>query len=490
MERRFAALLCFIVALAVCVGCTDTFGDKDGGGGNNYGILSYASVYDNGEIIGYSVTGIGTYSGTELVIPEKYNGKPVVEIADNAFFNNKQLTYVDMYPSVVRIGDFAFAGCENLRAIGLSENLTSVGLGTFTNCGALCYNTTANGNYLGNDKNPYFLYVGPVAKSQSYTLDGHTKLICGHAFDSDVKTITLPDDLVMLDGYSFVGCKSLEKVIFPETNTKYSFDGGVITDNGGKLILAIGEASLNDKNITSVAPYAFVVYAADSVTLPDTVTTIEDSAFAYCTARTVTFGGAVESIGEGIFYRADDLAVITDFANEKYYAAGNCVVDVKQKAVVAGCKNSVVPTSPDVTSIGKEAFYACGGLTEIIIPENVVKVGDMAFYFCTALKNVTFSGNGLKHVGVNAFTLCSSLENITLPEGTTKIFRYAFSTSGLKTITIPASLTTVEGGAFAGCSQLKTVNYAGSIEQFSAISIGLSNERLTGAEIDYGYTGV
>lgn len=457
--------------------------DNGGGGDVNYtGSLAFEGVYEGGELTSYSVSGIGTFNGTEVLIPANFQGKPVTGVSDRAFYGNEDITYVDMHPSVVSIGDNAFFGCKNLTAIGLSKNLASVGIGAFGACSSLRFNTYSNGNYLGNDENPYLIYVKPVDKAFSYVLHKDAKLIYGQAFDSSVSQITLPDDLTALDGYSFVGCSALRSVTLPESNQKYFYDDGVITDGYNKLILAVGDATVHDKNFTAIAPYAFAASGLEEIVLPSGVKSLNDSAFAYCTAKSVNVGTALESVGEGIFYRADELIKIVDCSNDNYICKDNCIICLKDKAVVAGCVGAVLPYDDNVTSVGKEAFYACGGLKEIVIPENIVKIGDRAFYYCTALKSVAIVGSGLKHVGANAFSLCLSLENIVLPEGVTKIFKGAFSNSALKEITLPSSLQTIEENAFFGC-KLDKVIYGGDKNAFSLIAINSGNESLFAAQL-------
>ena len=485
MKRKYLVVLvalAFMLAALFMGGCADEISPDDDEG---YGKLKYEPIYGADKVIGYAVAGIGDFSGTDVFIPDKYNDKPVLEIKDNAFAGNAHITFVDMCGTVAKIGDYAFYGCKNLRAIGLSKNLVQVGLGAFGDCGSLEFNVESNGNYLGNDENPYLLYVSPIDKSEEYALNANAKLIYGQAFDAQVKKITLPENLVTLSGYSFRGCDALETVGLPSENKNYFSDGDVITDKSGALILATGTADLSGKEFSSVAPYAFTVYRGESVSLPNTATVISDSAFAYMSAKTLSFGSNIESIGAGIFYRADDLTAISDFNSDLYRASNNCVISVKEKAVVAGCGSSVIPTDPDVTSIGKQAFYACGTLKSVYLPENIVKIGSKAFYFCTALETVDFADKGIKQIGAHAFTLCRSLKSVTLPEGLTQLFEGAFSTSGLTQITLPSTLSTIDKDVFGGCTDLKTVNYNGTREQFESILVSSGNDALTQATVNY-----
>ena len=109
-----------------------------------------------------------------------------------------------------------------------------------------------------------------------------------------------------------------------------------------------------------------------------------------------------------------------------------------------------------VTSIGENAFWACGSLTSVNIPGSVTSIGDAAFAACGSLTTVTLL-NGLTSIGKNAFYSCYSLSNITIPDGVTTIGDDAFNgCSSLKAITIPGSVTYLGAEAFA-CSGLYSV---------------------------------
>ena len=78
----------------------------------------------------------------------------------------------------------------------------------------------------------------------------------------------------------------------------------------------------------------------------------------------------------------------------------------------------------------------------------------------------------------------------TIPDSITSIKKYAFYYGNILTeITIPSSVTTIEYDAFSGCSNLRTVNYKGTREQWEAITIGNGNGCLRNTIINYNYTG-
>ena len=117
-----------------------------------------------------------------------------------------------------------------------------------------------------------------------------------------------------------------------------------------------------------------------SVTLPNSVTSIGDWAFEFCSRLTsVTIPNSVTSIGNCAFYFCTSLTSVT------------------------------IPNS--VTNIGGSAFSGCSGLTSITIGNSVTSIGDDAFYGCFGLTFITIP-NSVTNIGMAAFQNCSNLATI------------------------------------------------------------------------------
>ena len=130
----------------------------------------------------------------------------------------------------------------------------------------------------------------------------------------------------------------------------------------------------------------------------------------------------------------------------------------------------VIKFASDITSIGKDAFYSCGGFTSITIPNSVTSIGEYAFSYCTGLTSVTIP-NSVTSIGESALESCSSLTSATIGNSVTSIGKYSFrNCGGLMFVTIGNSVTIIRYSAFDGCKGLSSITYVGTIAQWNAIS--------------------
>ena len=123
-------------------------------------------------------------------------------------------------------------------------------------------------------------------------------------------------------------------------------------------------------------------------------------------------------------------------------------------------KKITLPES--LTKIGDYAFYM-STLEEIVIPSGVKEIGYSSFDRCMNLEKVTLN-NGLEKIGERSFMLCSMLSDIEIPDTVTEIGGEAFMGTGLYSVTIPASVTSLGSGAFSNCIMLENVSFEGSMK--------------------------
>ena len=172
----------------------------------------------------------------------------------------------------------------------------------------------------------------------------------------------------------------------------------------------------------------------DSVTnggITYAVTSIDDYAFIDCDngpqlggtrLNTVTIPNTVTSIGAGAFQDCNGLTSVS------------------------------IPNS--VTSIGSSAFRECTSLSSINIPNSVTYIDGSTFYHCTSLASINIP-NSVTYIGWSAFRNCNGLTTVTIPDSVFGIDQYAFAQCyHLTSVTIGSGVTFIGKGAFEDCHDI------------------------------------
>ena len=128
----------------------------------------------------------------------------------------------------------------------------------------------------------------------------------------------------------------------------------------------------------------------------------------------------------------------------------------------ADCISLTSITIPDsVENIGNYAFTECTSLTNITIPNSVKSIGNLAFFDCESLMSIIIP-NSVKSIEDYAFEKCTSLTSITIPNGVESIGYYAFNNcTKLTSIIIPNSIKSIGAYAFEKCTRLTNIIFKG-----------------------------
>ena len=114
-----------------------------------------------------------------------------------------------------------------------------------------------------------------------------------------------------------------------------------------------------------------------------------------------------------------------------------------------------------VTEISEYAFQY-SSVASVVLPNTITRIGSSAFANCSSLENVSLP-NGLKSIDMYAFQSTTNLKSIELPNSNTVFGTGVFKGSGLKSIKIPSTCTSISRSMFSGCKSMETVIIPNSV---------------------------
>jgi len=281
-----------------------------------------------------------------------------------------------------------------------------------------------------------------------------------------------------------LGCRNLADIKIGMGNLNYTDLNGVLFNEGKTLLIAYPEGKVKidyaiPDGVTSIGDSAFAYCTRlTSITIPDGVTTIEDTAFFSCSSLTsITIPDGVTTIGDGAFDGCSSLTSITIpdsvtsirvLTNKPFsYCAGltdiqvgegnlnytdvNGILFNKEKTVLIAHpegKAKIDYAIPDgVTIIGQGAFGICSNLASVMIPDSVVRIWENAFDNCTGLTDIQVGEGNLNYTDVNGI-LFNKEKTVLIahPAGKTEI-----------NYTVPDRVTSISMSAFSGCRNLTSI---------------------------------
>ena len=263
------------------------------------------------------------------------------------------------------------------------------------------------------------------------------------------------------------------------------------------------------------------------ITIPEGYTTIGINVFQHSQITTLNIPASVTTIERGSFMGVDKLQSITvNPANPNFTAENGVLYNKTKTELICYPKGKTDEdfTVPDgVTKIMGLAFFQNPNIKTVTLPTSVSELdpytlapfaGYSAFTDCASLTAINVkSGNPtfksvdgvvysaddktlamypsgkemdpfivpstVEHIAQSAFLYTKKLKNITISEGVKDIGAYAFKNSGIKSASIPASVTSISDGVFVNCSNLETVDVASANTAYSSVDGVVFNKTVT-----------
>ena len=394
----------------------------------------------------------------------------------NAFYNCKGLVSITVPASVTSVDSSAFRGCYGLAEI---INLSSVDI--TSSYAVEVHNGESKVEYADgyifypyNNVNYYVMRTDSEKPLLPESYNGGSYAIKAYAFygKTDITELTLPDKVIEIGEYAF----------YDTTITTLNIND----DSGAKDSLIIGDRAFASSDLASVSLNG--------------VAGIGKSAFQNCKMQSIIIPESVTSIGESAFSGSWLKSLTINATNG---------VDIKDSAF-ANCSLESVNISGSSIKIGSYAFQRCSALTSISFPKGVTNIGLGALQYCSGLTSIslpfvgaskydtttaylnyifgakTYNNTGytptsLSSVTItsadnitdNAFYGCTSIKNITLPQTMTSIGASAFKNcTGLTSIAIPSSVTSIGDSAFYGCTGFRSFTVPATVNSIGASAFG------------------
>ena len=287
-----------------------------------------------------TITGLGSYEGYELVIPEQIGGYTVTAIGDYAF-RESEIERVIMADTVVTIGKEAFSYCYYITDIELSDNLKTIGEGAFAYCSSL----------------------------ERIEIPGSVRILPEYLFygSNSLKSVSLNEGLVRIKNAAFYDCAMLQEITFPST------------------LQYIGEMAFAECD------------ALTEIVLPNGLIEFDFDIFSSCkNLSTISFPSSLRIVSIPFAAESHKLSTILVDSNSLYYKAVDGVLYDKTMTMLlcypAGKEQTSFIIPDTVIEIYNCAFTSNKNIQIIYIPKSVKVIGPGVFAETVNLKELHYEG--------------------------------------------------------------------------------------------------
>lgn len=384
-------------------------------------------------------------------------GSGLTEIPANTFLNFKALTSITLGSGLIKIGDYAFRSCNALTSITIPDSVKTIGIEAFGYCQAL-----------------ETVEIG-VTTSTLETID-----IMAFQGCNKLESINIPDSVTAINRYAFAYCTNLASV-------------------------TLG-SSVTAAKLTGIAQSTFIdCTSLTTITIPDKVTYIYNYAFGNCAALESVLFGTDSTLASISYYVFSDCTSLTGIE------IPDTCLSIGEDAFFNCIGLESVTFGPDsaLATISGFAFESCTSLASFNVPKTVTTINANPFYDCQALTSLmvdgastTFKAESNILFALDAITadktrlitypLTGDAATYIVPDTVAMIGTKAFSLNEILTnVTIPVSVTAINGYAFYECPELTGVMLeVGSTLATIGISAFSQCDKLTGFSIPANVAGI
>ena len=476
-KRKFFSVVGCIAAVAAAAAINFTTGLPLSRG------LRYALHTDGFHVMGADL------AITELNIPAKRLGIPVSCINAAAFSQNDELESVNLPGSIQCVEEMAFLGCDKLRMVTMEEGVEQIGAHAFSGCPQL---HTANIPRSADEIDStafegawerFMIWGNSGSYAQSYAEE------CGIAFsDPAFYSYTLADggaelywdNIKATEAYYdkdkiYPGDGDALVSLYKEFTLPSYIDGYPVVSlrddfywpNAGKLALPYyleylpeNYSELSGPALTEIdfgsslkeIPYfMFAGLPLRSVQIPDTVESIGDLAFSYTNLTELDLPESLKSIGECAFEgtRLNEISLPEGLE----YIGEAAFMDTPVYEVE-------LPDS--IKKVGAQAFENTS-IQNVIMEIDLDVLDEGVFYECDELECVYIiskdgaDGSSSGTIPAWSFAYSSIYFDASFLGSVKSIGAYCFAGSGVKDVSLPEGLLTIEEYAFADCNYLSEI---------------------------------
>ena len=384
--------------------------------GKNVSSLTVGAFYDCSKLESFTVADDNTeYSSVDGVLFNKDKTNLII------FPANKSASLYNVPATVTDIGEYAFRDCDRLVSVSIPDSVTDIDVDAFVGCKILeAINVSEqNADYCSVDgvlfnKSKTNLMKYPMKKPETaFTMPNTVTYVDSRALKdcTNIKTLTISDNLADIDGDLLDGCKGLVTVNIGK-NTKaiadYAFErlwnleAINVSEQNAKYCSVDGVLFNKDK--TALIKYPEAKKGA-SYSVPETVTSLKENAFAgNWVIESITLPAGLKTIDGESFYMTTKLTSFTVSGDNTVFASADGVLRYKDGGGLVWCPSKWAGTLVVDDGISKgvlnDDLALCNGITCFQVKEgsslytvkgSVLYCGDEIVGYASASESTSLS---------------------------------------------------------------------------------------------------